>query len=841
MILRIITLLVLLVASTAQAVDNVKPEDLWAPGETPAFGDCPSFDGNKFNWGPTCGGGSTGGVECHTHPCVNKLCFNPRVCADDGTHMSIGVGPNGDAICRSIGPIPTMTGVTSTPTRTATPTATITSTPTATATVTPTPTPTTTKTPTPTLTPTPTETVTVTPTPTATHTPETCGPGYAIQAINSFFGIATCIPVPPTPTLSATPGTPTATVTSGPTPTVTGTANTCGTVGGVNDYVNGLNANGSVQCTGYCAALAGCPTNSPTVTKTPTPTATKTATPTVTPTPTTTPTPTSIISPTASITATPTGAPTPITVIPVVSNQVVLPPNIGLIFPRYWYGGASTIDETTLTEANAQTVVSLRGRSGLATSFWCKSPTGPGTGVTSSLTLSINGSPVLFVSLYNNDTARVSNATTPIADGDLVDFAALSSGANGLAWRVTCGFSILLAVPTPTPTPTVSPTPTATATPTLSATPTVTPTPTKTATPTPTLSATPTATVTAVPFPTGTPVHAIVSMAANGLPAESSYHFILDHTNGLMCLVNGTATTCTPTFLIDTFSDSTAEGRWRLTAVRSVAGQGPAIIRRKARGTLGAETGVISGDGLGQDFWQGYNNSDATYYSVVTVGSFATETYDLGAGSGLGARYKIATTATGGINAIDTLSALGGKVGIGPSALTPAARLDVIEETLGAAVQKLQSVATNDDVTQNVYQSRVSTAGVTGTTLHNFTTASNVSYLVTVNVLARCTSGTACTASQSLGCTMTATFKNNGGTLAQIGSTSITAAACDLTGATCTVQSTVANAACSPVALNVNTAGNCTANGDLCIRLTPPSANLTITWHDTMTIMNLGS
>lgn len=429
--IRTALIALMMVASVAFAADSpVTPPELNAPQDTPEVGDCPTFlNTNRFLWQPTCGG-PAGPASCHTHPCVNRLCFDPRACPSG--FYTVGIGPNGDAICRAFPtptpsttpapsttftptPSPTLTppnavvfvcttgglcadakfkffplgpslfmngsaaefgssvdegggfnfslysyqgatevnldgqgaegtawtfrhsrgtltsplastpgdivaalngefntgvfsergarlelvydgggvewvfksgpdigslaslfelhpdgnvlfpnhpncdvhtdgsGVvvcataaptpsptqTETPTPTETPTATgDTPTPTPitcadilacipTPTVTETPTPTETETPTPTETETPTPTETATPTPTATHTPETCGSGYAIQALNSFFGIATCIPVPPTPTLSATPGTPTptesATPTLSPTPTITAT------------------------------------------------------------------------------------------------------------------------------------------------------------------------------------------------------------------------------------------------------------------------------------------------------------------------------------------------------------------------------------------------------------------------------------------------------------------------------------------------------------------------------------------------------------------------------------------------------------------------------------------
>lgn len=144
--MRFLTTLALLftVATASAQQQSIKPEELFAPGQSPVEGDVPCFDKNQFLWSPVCGGG-VNSTTCHTHVCVNRLCFDPRTCVDDGTQMSIGVGPNGDAICR---PVPTAfggpTSTAATPTRTPTPTFTG---PTVTPTVTNTPTPTRTATP----------------------------------------------------------------------------------------------------------------------------------------------------------------------------------------------------------------------------------------------------------------------------------------------------------------------------------------------------------------------------------------------------------------------------------------------------------------------------------------------------------------------------------------------------------------------------------------------------------------------------------------------------------------------------------------------------------------------
>lgn len=223
---RILALLLCLLCAVPARAQNesITPFELWAPGQQPNDEDCPTFKGNKFLWQATCGG-SFGQVPCHTHVCVNRLCFAPRVCATPGFYQ-IGSGSNGDAICAAF--------PTSSPVLSATPT----TSPTATPTVTLTPT----TTPTPTLTLTPTVTVTGTPEVPAPVGQVTEEPGISqIPAradhkhrVDIPFRIGTPSPTPsPTSTQTITPTapflTPTTTATiTGPTATPTRTATALG-------------------------------------------------------------------------------------------------------------------------------------------------------------------------------------------------------------------------------------------------------------------------------------------------------------------------------------------------------------------------------------------------------------------------------------------------------------------------------------------------------------------------------------------------------------------------------------------------------------------------------------
>ncbi len=101
---------------------------------------------------------------------------------------------------------------------------------------------------------------------------------------------------------------------------------------------------------------------------------------------------------------------------------------------------------------------------------------------------------------------------------------------------------------------------------------------------------------------------------------------------------------------------------------------------------------------------------------------------------------------------------------------SPAAQLDVLQATLGSAVQQLASTATNSDPTEIVYQNRVATTDATVTTLHTFTIPASTTYMIVANVVARRTGGSAGTAEDGAGYIVMGVFKNVAGVATSIGS-----------------------------------------------------------------------
>ncbi len=99
----------------------------------------------------------------------------------------------------------------------------------------------------------------------------------------------------------------------------------------------------------------------------------------------------------------------------------------------------------------------------------------------------------------------------------------------------------------------------------------------------------------------------------------------------------------------------------------------------------------------------------------------------------------------------------------------PAAIVDVIATTLGNALFRIQSTATNDDPIDTYYQNRVATTDATVTTLHTHTIPATTTVMLIAYVVARRTGGTAGTAEDGAGYMIQATVKNVAGTATIIG------------------------------------------------------------------------
>ncbi len=123
--------------------------------------------------------------------------------------------------------------------------------------------------------------------------------------------------------------------------------------------------------------------------------------------------------------------------------------------------------------------------------------------------------------------------------------------------------------------------------------------------------------------------------------------------------------------------------------------------------------------------------------------------------------------ATGAVIAIYITSAQ--KVAIGNQNQSPQARLDVTETTLGQAVQKNSSVATNDDPCVLTFQNRLATTNNTQSTLHTFAIPTNKTVSLDCWVIARRTGGSAGANGDSASYRVVGTFKNISGVVTLVG------------------------------------------------------------------------
>lgn len=133
------------------------------------------------------------------------------------------------------------------------------------------------------------------------------------------------------------------------------------------------------------------------------------------------------------------------------------------------------------------------------------------------------------------------------------------------------------------------------------------------------------------------------------------------------------------------------------------------------------------------------------------------------------------------------------RVGLGAQS-SPQATLDALQATLGSAVYRYASTATNDDPTETGYQNRVATTNATVTTLHTVTIPSATTVMIDAVVIARRTGGSAGTANDSAGYVVRALVKDVSGTATLVGAVSTPFSAEDVAGYDCTIDTSGATA-----------------------------------------------
>lgn len=180
----------------------------------------------------------------------------------------------------------------------------------------------------------------------------------------------------------------------------------------------------------------------------------------------------------------------------------------------------------------------------------------------------------------------------------------------------------------------------------------------------------------------------------------------------------------------------------------------------------------------------GLNYKEATTTGTHgMVDNVAVDVAALTKGSGVIAALRSAITAATGswlIDATDTAqSRLGGKTIIGSTSGTPSAELHVQQPTNTNEVLRVETVGTNNP-NYKIIQTRA-TAAASSTTNIDFSLTSaaptdapcpsNGTCIVQADINCHCTSGSSCTANDGATNSTKWAFKNNAGTITQIGST----------------------------------------------------------------------
>jgi hypothetical protein len=164
-----------------------------------------------------------------------------------------------------------------------------------------------------------------------------------------------------------------------------------------------------------------------------------------------------------------------------------------------------------------------------------------------------------------------------------------------------------------------------------------------------------------------------------------------------------------------------------------------------------------------------------------------------------------------------------GSVGIGVLvANAPAARLEVQEPTVGNEVVRIDSIATNDDPTEQTFQCRVATTDATVTDCKTVAVTSTKVRTMMATVVAHCTGGVSCATNNGAEYTIVGTCKNDGGTTGAVtGSPDVIAASEDVAGWDATID--------------------CDNTGDTIRLRVTGAATTNITWHATIRTMEVGT
>lgn len=169
----------------------------------------------------------------------------------------------------------------------------------------------------------------------------------------------------------------------------------------------------------------------------------------------------------------------------------------------------------------------------------------------------------------------------------------------------------------------------------------------------------------------------------------------------------------------------------------------------------------------GKWYWRQGNGGASTGNEVLKIEATLASTGEYFVFNGDGNNYDLRFRGQSEFNAL-FFDASVNSLGLGTSG--PLAILDVTNTgTLGNAVMRTASVATNDDPAEVVYQNRVATTDGTTTTLHTFAIPATTTVAIEVVIVARRTGGASGTAEDGARYKCLAVYKNVAGTATIIG------------------------------------------------------------------------
>lgn len=208
-----------------------------------------------------------------------------------------------------------------------------------------------------------------------------------------------------------------------------------------------------------------------------------------------------------------------------------------------------------------------------------------------------------------------------------------------------------------------------------------------------------------------------------------------------------------------------------------------------------------------------FEANDATLSTQNLVGAIAVQRN--GADNSFDMSFQ---TASGGTLADKVWITKDGDLSIGTA--SAAARLHVLESTLGDEVMRLTSTATNDDPRESVYQARAATTNATATTLWSMAVPSSTTLGIFASVVARRTGGSSGTAEDGAFYIVTTAVKNVAGT-----------------------ATVISGAFTGPPVYEDQTGWSATfdvSGGDVRLRVTGAADN-NVTWHATVRVYPVSS